>query len=130
MMPDTYRRYALAMLIVSLIQAFLLIPGVGEDRQFPLNELPTLFLSLWYFFGLAILLSGFVLIYKRRLAGYYLGILLSAIIIGTNTPDVLGLLPPSAPSQKTLILLLTTFPPALLLAYVSWRAFQFRSTNS
>ncbi len=119
----------MVMLIVSLIQAFLLVPGVGEDRQFPLDQLPTLFLSLWYFFGLAILLSAFALIYKRRFRGYYLGLLLSAIIIGTNTPDVLGLLPPSPPSPKTLILLLTTFPPALLLAYVSWGALQFRSTN-
>lgn len=117
------------MLIVSLIQAFLLVPGVGEDRQFPLNQLPTLFLPFWYFFALAILLSTFVLIYKRKPSGYYLGILLSAIIVGTNTPDVLGFLLPSAPSRRTLILLLTTFPPALLLAYVSWRALQFRSTN-
>ncbi len=113
------------MIVVTFIESILLIPGVGEDRQFPLNQLPTLLLSLWYFVAQAILLGGFAFIYKRRARGYYLGILLSAIVFGTNGPDVLGLLPPSAPSPRTLILLLATFPPAFVLAYASWKGLQF-----
>jgi len=125
-----YRQYALAMIVVTFIESILLIPGVGEDREFPLSQLPTLLLSLWYFVAQGILLGAFVFIYKGRARGYYFGILLSAIVFGTNIPDVLGLLPPSAPTPRTMILLLATFPPAFLLAYSSWRALQFRIGKS
>ncbi len=128
--PGRYRQYALATLVVTFIESILLIPGVGEDRQFPLNQWPTLLLSLWYFIAQAILLSALVLIYKRRTRGYYFGIFLSAIVFGTNAPDVLGLLPPSAPTARTSVLLLATFPPAILLAYSSWKAVQFRIAKS
>ncbi len=125
-----YRQYALAMIVVTFIESILLIPGVGEDRQFPLSQLPTLLLSLWYLVAQGILWSAFVLVYKGRTRGYYFGILLSAVVFGTNIPDVLGLLPPSGPTPRTLVLLLSTFPPALLLAYSSWRALQFRIGKS
>src|SRR5436309_4104234 len=36
--PDEYRPYALVILLGVLIDAVLVIPGIGEDRQFVLNQ--------------------------------------------------------------------------------------------
>src|SRR2546428_3080040 len=62
---DKYRAYAMVILLVIFIQAILLIPGIGEDRQYPLNQFYGLFGSLWYFYVLATGLVGLVFIYYR-----------------------------------------------------------------
>jgi hypothetical protein len=119
-----YRAYAMAILLVVFIQAILLIPGIGEDRQYPLNQFYGLFGSLWYFYVLATGLGGFVLIYYRRSGGYVPAIIMSVLSIGTTVPDVLGLLPPSAPTLRTTVLMLSVLPLAILLVYASWRGLQ------
>jgi hypothetical protein len=120
--PGKHRRPTLAILLVILVGAILLIPGIGEDRQFPLNQFYGLFSSLWYFYVLSILFASIVLIYYRRPGGYVLGMILCMLGLGTTVPDVLGFLPPSAPTIRTTILELTILPADLLLAYFSWRA--------
>ncbi len=114
-------RTPLIILLVILIQAILLLPGIGEDRVFPLNQFWGLFLSLWYFYVLSILLGSLLLIYLRRLGGYVLGIMLCVLSVGTSVPDVLGFLPPSAPTIRTALLELSVLPPDFLLAYISWK---------
>jgi hypothetical protein len=121
----SYRGYALAFLLLVFLQAILLIPGIGEDRQFPLNEFYGLFSSLWYFYVLATGVSGFILIYSRRTGGYVLAIIMSVLGVGTVIPDVLGFLPPSIPTLRTILLELSGIPLEVLLIYVSWKAFRF-----
>src|SRR6266566_209774 len=116
------RVYAMVILLVVFIQAILLIPGIGEDRQYPLNQFYGLFGSLWYFYVFATGLSGFILIYYRRLGGYIPAMIMMVLSIGTTVPDVLGLLPPSAPTLRTTVLMLSVLPLAFLLVYVSWKA--------
>src|SRR2546425_13318484 len=116
-----YRAYAMAILLVVFIQAILLIPGIGEDRQYPLDQFYVLFGSLWYFYVLATGLSGFALIYYRRSGGYIPAAIMSVLSIGTTVPDVLGVLPPSAPTLRTTVLMLSVIPLAFVLVYVSWR---------
>ncbi|HEV2119569.1 MAG TPA: hypothetical protein VGS11_05640 [Candidatus Bathyarchaeia archaeon] len=121
-----YRIYAMVSLLVILVQAILLLPGIGEDRQYALSQFSTLFLGpVWYFYAMAIGVSSFILISTKRPGGYILGIIISIISFGTTLPDIFGLLPPSAPTLRTTILMLSGFPFAFLLAYVSWRAFQY-----
>src|SRR6267378_1789365 len=71
---------------------------------------------------MAIGISGFTLIYYQRLGGYLLAIVFVIIGIGTTMLDVLGFLPPSAPTLRTTTLLLSGFPFYILLVYVCWRA--------
>jgi len=128
--PDKYRRYALVILLVIFVQAILLIPGIGEDRKYSLSGFSTLFLGpVWYSYAMAIGISGFTLIYYRRLGGYLLAIIFVIIGIGTTMPDVLGFLPPSAPTLRTTTLLLSGFPFDILLVYICWRAFPTRMGN-
>jgi hypothetical protein len=118
-----YRRYALVILLVIFVQAILLIPGIGEDRKYSLSGFSTLFLGpVWYSYAMAIGMSGFTLIYYRRPGGFLLAIIFVIIGIGTTIPDVLGFLPPSAPTLRTTTLLLSGFPFYILLVYVCWRA--------
>jgi nicotinamide riboside transporter PnuC len=125
-----YRRYALVILLVIFVQAILLIPGIGEDRKYSLSGFSTLFLGpLWYSYAVAIGVSGFALIYCRRLGGYLLAIIFAIIGIGTTIPDVLGFLPPSAPTLRTTILALSGFPFDILLAYICWRALAISPGN-
>ncbi|TMI18875.1 hypothetical protein E6H32_03950 [Candidatus Bathyarchaeota archaeon] len=116
------RVYAMVILLVVFIQAILLIPGIGEDRLYPLNQFYGLLGSLWYFYVLATGLSGFILIYYRRIGGYIPAIIMMVLSIGTTVPDVLGLLPPSAPTLRTTVLMLSVLPLAIPLVYVSWKA--------
>jgi len=128
--PDKYRRYALVILLVIFVQAILLIPGIGEDRKYSLSQFSTLFLGpVWYSYAMAIGISGFTLIYYQRLGGYLLAIVFVIIGIGTTMPDVLGFLPPSAPTLRTTILLLSEFPFDILLIYVCWRALPVSMAN-
>jgi len=121
--PDKYRRYALVILLVIFAQAILLIPGIGEARKYSLSQFSTFFLGpVWYSYAMAIGISGFTLIYYQRLGGYLLAIIFVIIGIGTTIPDVLGFLPPTAPTLGTTILLLSGFPFDILLIYASWRA--------
>jgi hypothetical protein len=117
-----HRAYAMAILLVVFIQAILLVPGIGEDRQYPLSQFYGLVSSLWYFYVLATGVSGFILIYYRRPGGYIPAIIMSILSAGTTVPDVIGLLPPSAPTLRTTVLMLSVLPLAILLVYVSWRA--------
>jgi len=123
------RVYAMVILLVVFIQAILLIPGIGEDRQYPLNQFYGLFGSLWYFYVFATGLSGFILLYYRRLGGYVPAIIMMVLSIGTTVPDVLGLLPPSAPTLRTTVLMLSVLPLAILLVYVSWRALHVKMSE-
>ncbi len=123
------RVYAMVILLVVFIQAILLIPGIGEDRQYPLNQFYGLFGSLWYFYVLATGVSGFILIYNRRLGGYIPAIIMMVLSIGTTVPDILGLLPPSAPTLRTTVLMLSVLPLAILLVYVSWRALHVKMSE-
>ncbi|OLE69646.1 hypothetical protein AUF78_10175 [archaeon 13_1_20CM_2_51_12] len=116
-----YRAYAMMILLVVFIHAILLIPGVGEDRRYPLDQFYGLFSSLWYFYVLATGISGFILIYYGRPGGYIPAIIMSVLSIGTTLPDVLGLLPPSAPTLRTTVLMLSVLPLVILLVFVSWR---------
>ncbi len=127
--PDKYRAYAMVILIVVFIQAILLIPGIGEDRRYPLDQFYGLFGSLWYFYVLATGVSGFILIYYRRPGGYIPAIIMSVLSIGTTVPDVLGLLPPSAPTIRTTVLMLSVLPLVILLVYVSSRALRAQASE-
>jgi hypothetical protein len=97
-MSNKYRKYALVILIAIFAQAILLIPGIGEDRQYSLNQFSTLYFGpsgvLGYFFAMIIGISGFEFIYYRRPGGYLLAIIFVIIGLGTSTLDMLGLLPP------------------------------------
>src|SRR2546425_5754403 len=127
---DKYRRCALVILLVIFVQAILLIPGIGEDRKYSLSEFSTLFLGpVWYSYAMAIGISGFTLVYYQRLGGYLLAIVFVIIGIGTTMLDVLGFLPPSAPTLRTTILLLSGFPFDILLIYVCWRALSVSMGN-
>ena len=127
--PDKYRAYAMVILLVVFIQAILLIPGIGEDRRYPLDQFYGLFGSLWYFYVLATGVSGFILIYYRRPGGYIPAIIISVLSIGTTVPDVLGLLPPSAPTIRTTVLMLSVLPLVILLVYVSSRALRTQASE-
>jgi hypothetical protein len=127
---DKDRVYAMAILVVVFTQAILLIPGIAEDRQYPLNQFYGIFGSLWYFYVLATGVSGFILIYYRRLGGYIPAIIMMVLSIGTTVPDVLGLLPPSAPTLRTTVLMLSVLPLAILLVYVSWRALHVKVSQA
>ncbi len=121
--PVKYRRYALVVLLVIFVEAILLIPGIGEDSRYSLSGFSTLFLGpVWYSYAMAIGMSGFTLIYYRRPGGFFLAIIFVIIGIGTTIPDVLGFLPPSAPTVRTTTLLLSGFPFDIVLVYVCWRA--------
>ncbi len=124
--PGKYRAYALVILLVVFIQAILLIPGIGEDRQYPLSQFYGIFSSLWYFYVLTTGVSGFILIYCRRPSGYIPAIIMSALSIGTTVPDVLGFLPPSAPTPRTTVLAVSVLPLVIGLVYVSWRALHLK----
>jgi len=126
----TDRVYAMVILLVVFIQAILLIPGIGEDRQYPLNQFYGLFGSLWYFYVLATGISGFILIYYRRPGGYIPAIIMMILSIGTTVPDVLGLLPPSAPTLRTTVLMLSVLPLAILLVFVSWKALHVKVSEA
>src|SRR5205807_7953017 len=89
-----------------------------------------LFGSLWYFYVLATGLGGFILIYYRRIGGYIPVIIMVVLSIGTTVPDVLGLFPPSAPTLRTTVLMLSVLPLAILLVYVSWRALHVRMSGA
>src|SRR5216683_7896410 len=123
------RVYAMVILLVVFIQAILLIPGIGEDRRYPLDQFYGLFGSLWYFYVLATGVSGFILIYYRRPGGYIPAIIMSVLSIGTTVPDVLGLLPPSAPTIRTTVLMLSVLPLVILLVYVSSRALRAQASE-
>jgi len=121
--PVKYRRYALVVLLVIFVEAILLITGIGEDRRYFLSGFWNLFLGpVWYSYAMAIGMSGFTLIYYRRPGGFFLAIIFVIIGIGTTIPDVLGFLPPSAPTVRTTTLLLSGFPFDIVLVYVCWRA--------
>src|SRR5207249_9518469 len=128
--PDKYRRYALVVLLVIFVQAILLIPGIGEDRKYSLSAFSTLFLGpVWYSYAMAIGISGFTLIYHRRLGGYLLAIIFVIIGTGTTMPDVLGFLHMSAQYFTYRIRLLSGFPFDILLIYVCWRALPVSMAN-
>jgi len=128
--PVKYRRYALVVLLVIFVEAILLIPGIGEDRRYSLSGFSTLFLGpVWYSYAMAIGMSGFTLIYYRRPGGFFLAIIFVIIGIGTTIPDVLGFLPPSAPTVRTTTLLLSGFPFDIVLVYVCWRALPVSMPN-
>jgi hypothetical protein len=124
------RVYAMVILLVVFIQAILLIPGIGEDRQYPLNQFYGLFGSLWYFYVLATGVSGFILILYRRPGGYIPAMIMMVLSIGTTVPDVLGLLPPSAPTLRTTVLMLSVLPLAIVLVYVSWRVLHVKVSEA
>jgi hypothetical protein len=125
-----YRIYAMVALLVVFIQALLLIPGIGEDRQYPLGQFYGMFSSLWYFYVFATGACGFILIYYKRPGGYVPAIIMSALSIGTSLLDVLGFLPPSAPTLRTTVLMLSVLPVVIVLVYVSWKALRFAYPNS
>jgi hypothetical protein len=127
--PSKYRALAMSILLVVFIQAILLIPGIGEDRRYPPDQFYGLFGSLWYFYVLATGVSGLILIYYRRPGGYIPAITMSILSIGTTLPDVLGLLPPSAPTIRTTVLMLSVLPLAILLVYVSSRALRTQASE-
>src|SRR2546427_12905507 len=102
----------MVILLVVFIQAILLIPGIGEDGLYPLNQFYGLLGSLWYFYVLATGLSGFILIYYRRIGGYISSIIIMVLNIWTTVPDVLGLLPPSSPTLTKNVLILSVLPLA------------------
>src|SRR5207245_1764780 len=82
-----------------------------------------------YSYAIAIGISGFTLIYYQRLGGYLLAIVFVIIGIGTTVLDVLGFLPPSAPTLRTTILLLSGFPFDVLLIYACWRSLPVSIAN-
>ena len=47
MSPEKHRLIAFTTLSLALFVAILVIPGIGEDRQFPLNQ----FFNLWGLVG-------------------------------------------------------------------------------
>jgi hypothetical protein len=130
---NKYRRYALVILIAIFVQAILLIPGIGEDRQYSLSQFSTLYFgpsgALFYFFAMIIGISGFVLIYYHRPGGYLLAIIFVIIGLGTSTLDMLGLLPPSAPTFRTDLLALLGFPLGLALVYSARNGFRTSLNN-
>ncbi|HEX9197429.1 MAG TPA: hypothetical protein VF906_06500 [Candidatus Bathyarchaeia archaeon] len=117
-----FRSILLGTLFVSLLLAVLLIPGIGEDRQFPLNQFFDLWGTVWYFYVFGIGIAAFLLIYKKRPGGYVLSLILSLVPTGMNVPDLLGLLPPTPPTFGTSILLVAGLPFSLIGVYVSMRA--------
>ncbi len=118
---DDYRLYALAALLAIFLLAILPIPGIGEDRQFPLNQFYGFFGSLWYFYAFSIGIAGLILLYNRRIDGYVLSLMLIFIVIGTNVTDVMALKPSAQRTFRTSILELATLLPSVLLAGVSCR---------
>jgi hypothetical protein len=62
--------------------------------------------------------------------GYVPAIIMMVLSIGTTVPDVLGLLPPSAPTLRTSVLMLSVLPLAILLVYVSWKAFHVKVSQA
>jgi hypothetical protein len=122
--PDKYRPYALATLLGLLVDAILLIPGIGEDRQFPLNQFFNLWGTVWYLYVLSIGISGLILIYCKKPGGFILSLITGAIGIAMSVPDLLGLLPPSPPTFKTSTIFLGGLVFAVPLVYLSSRAIQ------
>ena len=123
--PHEFRSILLVTLFVNLLLAVLLIPGIGEDRQFPLNQFFDLWGTVWYFYVFGIGVAAFILIYQRKLGGYVLSLILSVVPIGMNVPDLLGLLPPSPPTLRTSILLVAGLPFSVIGVYVSLRALRY-----
>jgi len=120
--PHKFRSILLVTLFINLLLAVLLIPGIGEDRQFPLYQFFDLWGTVWYFYVFGIGVAAFILIYQRKLGGYVLSLILSVVPIGMNVPDLLGLLPPSPPTLRTSILLVAGLPFSVIGVYVSLRA--------
>jgi hypothetical protein len=120
--PDKYRPSALVILLGVFVGAVLVIPGIGEDRQFVLNQFFNLWGTVFYFYAMALLLASIVLIYYRRPGGYILSLIVSIVAIGFDVPDLFGLLPPSPPTFRTSIILLGDVLLAIPLAYGSWKA--------
>ena len=85
--PHEFRSILLVTLFINLLLAVLLIPGIGEDRQFPLNQFFDLWGTVWYFYVFGIGVAAFILIYQRKLGGYVLSLILSVVPIGMNVPD-------------------------------------------
>jgi len=123
--PHEFRSILLVTLFINLLLAVLLIPGIGEDRQFPLNQFFDLWGTVWYFYVFGIGVAAFILIYQRKLGGYVLSLILSVVPIGMNVPDLLGLLPPSPPTLRTSILLVAALPFSVIGVYVSLRALRY-----
>ena len=123
--PNEFRSILLWTLFVSLFLAVLLIPGIGEDREFPLNQFFDLWGTVWYFYIFGVGVTAFLLIYKRRPGGYVLSLILSLVPIGMNVPDLLGLLPPFPPTLRTSILLVAGLPFSVIGVYVSLRALRY-----
>jgi len=120
--PDKYRPYALATLIGVFIGAVLVIPGIGEDRQFVLNQFFSLWGTVFYFYAMALVVASIALVYYGRPGGYILSLAVSFVSIAFDVPDLFGLLPPSPPTFRTSIILLAGVLLATPLAYISWRA--------
>ena len=120
--PDKYRPYVLIMLLGVFIGAVLVIPGIGEDRQFALSQFFSLWGTVFYFYAMVLVLASTVLIYYRRPGGYVLSLIVSFISIAFDVPDLFGLLPPSPPTFRTSMILLGGVLLAIPLAYGSWRA--------
>ena len=124
--PEKYRSTAFTTLSLVLFVAILVIPGIGEDRQFPLNQFFNLWGTAWYFYVFAIGVIGLVLIYKRVAGGYFLSFITSLIAIEMVVPDLFGLLPPEPPTTKTSIILATQLPFAFVCIWASLRELQHR----
>ena len=120
--PDKYRGFVLVISLGVFIGAVLVIPGIGEDRQFVLNQFFSLWGTVFYFYAMALVLSSIGLVYYRRPGGYILSLIVSFVSIAFSVPDLFGLLPPSPPTFRTSIILLSGVLLAIPLAYVSGRA--------
>ena len=120
--PDKYRPYVLVILLGVFISAVLLIPGIGEDRQFVLNQFFSLWGTVFYFYAMALVIASTAVVYYRRRGGYILSLIVSFVSIAFDVPDLFGLLPPSPPTLRTSIILLGGVLLAIPLAYVSWRS--------
>jgi hypothetical protein len=119
---DKYRPYVLVNLLGVFIGAVLVIPGIGEDRQFVLNQFFSLWGTVFYFYAMALIIASTALVYYRRPGGYIPSLIVSFVSIAFDVPDLLGLLPPSPPTFRTSTILLAGVLLATPLAYSSWRA--------
>jgi len=117
---EKHRSLVLTSLVAGLFLAVLVIPGIGESRQFPLNQFFDLWGTIWYFYVFGIGVIGLILIYKRRVGGYFLSLIFCLIAIGMTVPDLLGLLPPQPPTLGTSLLLGAGLPFSALGVYTSW----------